>query len=1099
VHVACQALGGPGPYYFQVTAICGSTVSAKSAEFSFSCSQEPQIDLTFDPKPACVGEQVCVNYTGTPPLSNFLSTKIDWGDGNVTSNPSQQECHNYGKVGNFDISYTGTVASGSGCSDTTVKTAFVEKRSFTINITGPFHTCDTVSTYCIDNPSADIGYDWWVNGGNILDNRDTCVDIEWNYPIGGKVFATHPCTNDTAEFKVHNCCGASDPNAVIVYDTTEQFFLNKYGTLNVSTTDEIYINGILTIENALTFINTNNINMGPKAKIKVEQASTFNLNSSHIQAGCDTMWDGTYVCSKDNSVAMLNGSIMEDAENAIVSINYGDFNVSNSTLDRNWKHIKVVLDGSRTCGISDVSGKHPGVIRSTDFISTGGNLMAPHDNDPQTHIGVQVTSPSILNTPFSQPIDITIGDPGDPSFQNTFDGLDLGIKSAGSQIEVYNNEFMNITGFSVAPDQKGTSVYNQGNFEQPTSLIVGGTGSNEKNTFEQGYRGVYNEGSAVMEVINNDFDNFTRMGVTSTFNSLSSITINRNNMQRMKNGIKMFRNPLADIEIQRNNIDLIPALFPPNTSTHGIIVHEINPNVRTNPTVDIRFNNISDVNRKGVWVRNVRGSSSSSNPTIHSNTVQVNTPFFIPNPANRSGIRIDNCKFAKVTENTAYSSTSNSDVVRGIEVQFSESPLIKCNTTRHVDWGISHRNFNRPAFNKANTMKNTHRGFVIWDDGNAGPQGEIINPSNPKLGITWDNRWNNNTMDLWSTDGGGIASNGAFTPFHLRVMGSSGGPYFVPPAKTGAKTGCSNGPCFKMTRTLYNHPNEVDNSIITCGCSIPCIVAQEKDKRERIIRTGREVAQNQIGFTDQVTEQRWMTRHSLFHTLRADTTLMDEDTTGVLRQFHDSVEVSTMGQLCMVCHNAFELTPADSAAQRNQVKNALNNISPTNAQERHLKEVANIHIETMAQGDRTFNTAQRTILWDIAKQCPTEGGQAVFYARSIYHNMINDTINFEQMCLSGSSASKRSTKTSTPQDSLQSQDDFILYPTVLKQNSMIQVTAPKRATLRIYNTTGKQVSQHQIQKGENRLSIEQLQTGVYIYKIVRNGTPKQQGKVAVVK
>ncbi|GIV28075.1 MAG: hypothetical protein KatS3mg027_1889 [Bacteroidia bacterium] len=124
---------------------------------------------------------------------------------------------------------------------------------------------------------------------------------------------------------VHPCCIPTN------LPQTPDFWNNTSASLVSATANYIVINGIFTVNQNLTLVNKQ-IYLGPDAKIDLTSGNSLTLRNCTLQAGCNYMWDGIYTEAPNSFVGIYKQSKIQDAKNAIVSRNGGDFTVSGSYL-----------------------------------------------------------------------------------------------------------------------------------------------------------------------------------------------------------------------------------------------------------------------------------------------------------------------------------------------------------------------------------------------------------------------------------------------------------------------------------------------------------------------------------------------------------------------------------------------------------------------------------------------------------------------------------------------------------------------------------------------------------------------------------------------
>ncbi|MBI4932227.1 MAG: hypothetical protein HY841_15820, partial [Bacteroidetes bacterium] len=216
---------------------------------------------------------------------------------------------------------------------------------------------------------------------------------------------------------------------------TQEGFQWSHASLNIS--------GTFTVDKNLLVANCTLL-LAPEAKIMIAAGNTFTLRSDGegqtlLKAGDKIMWDGIYIQGSaahlvSSSASKGQQTTIQDARNAIVSQNGGDFLVERTILQKNNKDIVVTIYPTVN---------HTGRVRES-ILQTGTGTLLPFFTGnilnaplPRTNMGIQLTRVK----------DIQIGDASAGVGANLFDNMDVGISSIGSKLKIYNNNFQNITSF----------------------------------------------------------------------------------------------------------------------------------------------------------------------------------------------------------------------------------------------------------------------------------------------------------------------------------------------------------------------------------------------------------------------------------------------------------------------------------------------------------------------------------------------------------------------------------------------------------------------------------------------------------------------------
>ena len=368
--------------------------------------------------------------------------------------------------------------------------------------------------------------------------------------VGDVVMTGLPGSDDLQDML--NQYNPSNSPLGVIYNNAGQW------TYNNTAGGTLYINGVFTINaspafQTLTFAPGSKVIMGANAKIDIVGSAGFamNINQTHVWAGCGVMWDGIYYSGSNKVVQVLGTatqvSLIEDARNALVSTNGGNYLISNAVFNKNYIGVKVGNYGQN----------HPGIIRNSaftcrDLSSTGfvGLTMDHMKNGyqqpplpvqcqygqlqvstyPQAtllpspvplstltnrsyagvyieKVGNSTVNPNTLQITAWTNIVIGAGVTPTTSLLNVFDNMDYGIYAVNSNVIVRNNHFQNLTGptlFSRNMINYGVGVYGiYDALNQSKRIEVGA--NNSRNSFYNCNRGVDLNGYYHCEVKGNCF------------------------------------------------------------------------------------------------------------------------------------------------------------------------------------------------------------------------------------------------------------------------------------------------------------------------------------------------------------------------------------------------------------------------------------------------------------------------------------------------------------------------------------------------------------------------------------------------------------------
>jgi hypothetical protein len=180
--------------------------------------------------------------------------------------------------------------------------------------------------------------------------------------------------------------------------------------------------------------------------------------------------------------------------------------------------------------------------------------------------------------------------------------------------------------------------------------------------------------------------------------------------------------------------------------------------------------------------------------------------------------------------------------------------------------------------------------------------------------------------------------------------------------------------------------------------------------------------------------------------------------------------------------------------------NTINNgIVPVNIVETNQQKVNYQILQKLNTPSYAYSTVDVTDLNNIAIQCPLSGGNAVYQARITLMTMANDVIEFIDNCDKGQRSLIQSHPVTENGDF-----NFRLYPNPNDGNMTFDYSSPdySNGKLMLYDVTGRFVNSYNLNEGLNnslKISEDQLQNGIYIYKIFVNNEIIASDRVVIVK
>ncbi|MBL0330076.1 MAG: right-handed parallel beta-helix repeat-containing protein [Bacteroidetes bacterium] len=682
--VAIPGASGAGFVFYTATVPGVYTVQIG---FPGGCkSTSPPFTVTLHPNPVVLVESnLPENCPGNSDgqASAFVSGATGplvyaWSNG--TTNSSSLFSDNVNGLPGGPISVTVTDANGCvGTASTTVVTLPLFAAPI---ISGDGTICATTHTYIISNYNPAYTYSTplitppgygtasAISGAGTF--TVTWISSAVTFGADITVTATDPltgCSNSATEHYYPCCLGPHGTTNVI--NGLSSSLANPFigGTL--------VINGTFTIDNNFT-INGTNVVMAAGAKIVIPTVGgtkTLTLtNNTYVHAApCNIMWNSIYINAGQNLVVNGNTRI-EDADSAVVSVDGGKYTITNSELNKNFKHIVVM----------PFAGSHTGTITKTNLYCrnyptlTNATLLPPYATGTRTRVGIEIYEVS----------QIQIGTSTSASLKNNFRNMGNGIRSKGSSVVVYNNLFTvidNPSGVACkgCDCQLGTAICATGEKTPSHILIVAGAGTIQ-NTFFNCLNGISAKNNMDVFVDGNVFLNLTGTGVFVTQCSNRLLDVVNNKMTAVINGIDMYENPNAfSMNIANNQISLSGGLYGSIISNYAIVVQ----NVLLNPNNATITGNTIERAKTGIWLINSDATLVEGN--------SIGYPFgMVVSGATLIGIRLEKSDNSKVENNTVQKlggpppSAATELILRGISVENTQNSVVGKNTLIRVGQGV---------------------------------------------------------------------------------------------------------------------------------------------------------------------------------------------------------------------------------------------------------------------------------------------------------------------------------------------------------------------------------------------------------------------------
>jgi hypothetical protein len=659
--------------------------------------------IHFGPKPLFTYTNDCrVRFDDASTCTaDIVSYTWDFGDpasGIYNTASGQTVWHNFTVPGNaYLVTLTLTLSDAS-------------QTSFSQYVTAPQPPDASIGGYAVNNcgngtvtytAPCDSGtiYTWQLVGGTGTPSANGCsIDVSWSAGGGYLVlYATRfplDCTGRDTLY-VSGCCSTGIPYSPT--NTTGKIYLNNTSASAVLADpllapfisgnsftalppNDVVINGVFTIDAPFAFVNCTAIHPGANAVIDVNPGHTLTLNNSHIATACGIMWDGIYVHGSSAAVQVLNGSLIQQSKNGIVSFNGGHFELDNAVMQNNVYDLQIKPHYQ----------PHTGIVRGTLFTMNASFLPA----FPALPGSTQRTLEAIR---IESNAAVQIGDAA--AQPNVFKRVNIGIHSLQSNLIVHNSQFRRIdfgtphgpvSGFGILTEGSKTPVFST------VQTTAGGYAPGESCTFDSCRIALSARNETDLYFFNNQVAATSEIGVEVIYCPQRTISItnntftNQNTGYRFRHAVSMLDVPDATVTVAANNIQQSATSVSLQRGT-GIYI----ANVLFAPTsVWVDRNTISRV-QTGIFLSNIKGSTGA---LVTNNLVQFLKPLNYYDSVQLGGhgvhygIRLSYCKEVRVDTNFVVRQgvfqIGNENFLRGVGLENSARSIVSDNVFTKLGAGV---------------------------------------------------------------------------------------------------------------------------------------------------------------------------------------------------------------------------------------------------------------------------------------------------------------------------------------------------------------------------------------------------------------------------
>ncbi|MBI3509940.1 MAG: PKD domain-containing protein [Bacteroidetes bacterium] len=983
-------------------------------------------------------------------------TSYSWNFGDPQSGPNNTSS-------SADPYHTFTLNNHTYIVSLTITTSYNTTTTYSATVIQPGPPDATISGFQTNNCGSGfitynspcqngIVYTWTATGGTPVLSTGCTTNIDWTNPAGGMLVLSAfdsltDCTgHDT--IIIPPCCDTASSFALISITNrtassvlADPVFASYLNGSALTSSGEIIVNGVFTIDVPFSFLLCPLIEMGPNAVINILPGQTLTIDNSQTNIKCGYMWDGIYINGTLATLNVVNNSVLAQARNAVVSIGGGKYFIEKSSLKNNYKDIIVQSFG----------GYHPGVVRNTTFTMQGTFLPAipalPFGQD-KTVCGIEINDNA----------NIIIGDASSSTYQNNFNNILVGVRSRSSATVVQNCKFSNLTATTLEVlnvPNAGTGVVATGSkatYYQP-SILVGGATNIQRCVFSNMRIGVDAGNDLNVSVLNNTISNIRIYGVTVHQNPQRGIAIERNTISNasvtygFNTAILVLETQDAFVNIDRNLI-LQSNLLAQQNGT-GIRVALVSPgNVQLNITNNNSINRV----RTGIWLQNLVGKDMVF---VKSNTIN----FSKPNASYTTvhyGIRLEGCATIRCDTNLVQKSGANPNLamlqnLRGISIENSPVTIATDNIFRRMGSGIFGWEISSASTLACNTLDHCYNG--VFFTGSASTSfacdigDQIVDPLHvpSATGNTW--------MGTVSTgdDVAGAVSPGIFWRYN-----------------TSTSPGISAG---GVTPQLVSYN--------ACNTFFAPLAQVQRD--QQVGAALRSAAQ-----TNTSSETHYQLHRYAYRKLSQTPSWLYLNTTddSIYQNFYNSYNPTNIGTFR-------QIEIAADTGNYQFVSSASNFLMSSNPIEDNLKTVYGIYSATWMHGIYSFSSADSATLLNIALQDPVAGGTAVYSARV----MLDLPVDYYGL-------STQRTANADQQNPVLS-DDLKIYPNPTNEivNLEYGIDDGQNAQVEIFDLTGNLLLSKQLapQQEVYMISTAELESGVYMIRLVVNGESTKCKRLIIVK
>ncbi|MEO8087938.1 MAG: T9SS type A sorting domain-containing protein, partial [Bacteroidota bacterium] len=527
------------------------------------------------------------------------------------------------------------------------------------------------------------------------------------------------------------------------------------------------------------------------------------------------------------------------------------------------------------------------------------------------------------------------------------------------------------------------------------------------------------------------------------------ITITRNTLDHFKTGVYCYEIDHSALTINGNNFNSGIGLTydPSHYGYKAINVENVNPSIVVH---NIENNKVWNV-QYGIHMRNIQNGFIDQNNEIHFLLPEADIQYHRP----MHGIWLENCLRIQVLNNLIdWNNTprlSDRDVLRGINVTTSVKCIMKENHLINMGVGFRFSGDCSLVDLYCNTMETCWHG--VYKDG-AGINTVVTTQGSLGSHESWNNKWIDIPQGVITNRIEGTPP----TPLTIWIYNSLGQSPFVPI------------PYNPFYYTLQ--PVTTSN-----GCLAPAPMA-DGDREKAFGATVRDTI---INDPDSLYFK-YLSKKAYYDAVSTDNTLLSlsASTDPLYQDKYEELDESNIGKFNEI--NVDLINKENTAALAK-----LTSLQEENTIESNLKIMQTvIALEYTVDMDADSDTL--VVVRNIAYQHPFYGGQAVFMARAMLHLDVEDEL--PQMRKAGHNQGSEVPKTAGS-----------LYPNPTSNEATFHLDHLKsdNVNILVYDIFGKKVEQLIMAGNDLSFSTRNLNAGVYIMKIIVNGTENEMHRLTILR